>query len=163
MTHLVIWIGPLCTSFLEMFYPVQSACRWLAKEAKKRVRQDADEAAWANSENWSEAVDLLELLMCFVPSLCKMSFKRSCWLQISLHIDYFNIFYDWLPATNRTLIYAPESSSQTLADMGSNKNMEQKKDYFRNHAWHKHPVLEQPGWLMESKADFCGSIKMATF
>ena len=27
MTHLVIWIGPLCTLFLQMFYPLQSACQ----------------------------------------------------------------------------------------------------------------------------------------
>ena len=98
MTHLVIWIGPLCTLFLQRFYPLQSACQWLVKEAKKKVRQDADEAAWANSDSWSEAVDLLELLMCFVPSLCKMSFDWSCWLEISLHIISTYSMADFLPA-----------------------------------------------------------------
>ncbi len=112
-----------------MFYPLQSACQWLVEEAKKKVRQDADEAAWANRDSWSEAVDSLEVLMVFIPRLCKMLLSRSCWLQIRLHV-FFNIFYDWLPAcllsscifhqksilvaTVATLIYAPKGSSQTL-------------------------------------------------
>ena len=97
MTHLVIWIGPLCTLFLQRFYPLQSACQWLIKEAKKRVRQDADEAAWANSDSWSEAVDLLELLICFVPSLCKMSFDWSCWRLVRTLFQHILWLTSYLP------------------------------------------------------------------